>query len=141
MAEWLRCQAANLVGIARGSSNLPRCDFRDDDPISTTWPSGLRRWSKVPVRKGVGSNPTVVNIAVLFPMAKHAFARQVAPFSAWRPKFALLSFRRPTTLLPGRLRPFLHGDQCLSGVKDSPASCRWNYTHLAELPAFGCYCH
>ena len=26
----------------------------------TLWPSGLRRWSKVPVRKGVGSNPTGV---------------------------------------------------------------------------------
>ena len=28
----------------------------------TRWPSGLRRWSKVPVRKGVGSNPTLVRI-------------------------------------------------------------------------------
>ena len=24
----------------------------------TVWPSGLRRWLKAPVRKGVGSNPT-----------------------------------------------------------------------------------
>ena len=28
----------------------------------TLWPSGLRRWSKVPVRKGVGSNPTGVTL-------------------------------------------------------------------------------
>jgi hypothetical protein len=26
----------------------------------TVWPSGLRRWLKAPVRKGVGSNPTAV---------------------------------------------------------------------------------
>ena len=26
----------------------------------TLWPSGLRRWLKAPVRKGVGSNPTGV---------------------------------------------------------------------------------
>ena len=30
----------------------------------TVWPSGLRRWLKAPVRKGVGSNPTAVNHAV-----------------------------------------------------------------------------
>jgi hypothetical protein len=29
--------------------------------IKTLWPSGLRRWLKAPVRKGVGSNPTGVN--------------------------------------------------------------------------------
>ena len=28
--------------------------------IETVWPSGLRRWLKAPVRKGVGSNPTAV---------------------------------------------------------------------------------
>ena len=27
----------------------------------TAWPSGLRRWLKAPVRKGVGSNPAAVN--------------------------------------------------------------------------------
>ena len=29
----------------------------------TVWPSGLRRWLKAPFRKGVGSNPTTVNVA------------------------------------------------------------------------------
>ena len=29
----------------------------------TVWPSGLRRWLKAPVRKGVGSNPTAVIFA------------------------------------------------------------------------------
>ena len=29
--------------------------------IKTVWPSGLRRWLKAPVRKGVGSNPTALN--------------------------------------------------------------------------------
>ena len=28
---------------------------------SVAWPSGLRRWFKAPVRKGVGSNPTAAN--------------------------------------------------------------------------------
>ena len=28
--------------------------------FKTVWPSGLRRWLKAPVRKGVGSNPTGV---------------------------------------------------------------------------------
>ena len=32
-----------------------RCAF-----AKTVWPSGLRRWLKAPVRKGVGSNPTAV---------------------------------------------------------------------------------
>lgn len=30
----------------------------------TVWPSGLRRWLKAPVRKGVGSNPTAVTAAM-----------------------------------------------------------------------------
>ena len=32
------------------------CDFA----AATVWPSGLRRWLKAPVRKGVGSNPAAV---------------------------------------------------------------------------------
>jgi hypothetical protein len=31
----------------------------------TLWPSGLRRWLKAPVRKGVGSNPTGVMIYIV----------------------------------------------------------------------------
>ena len=30
--------------------------------FKTVWPSGLRRWLKAPVRKGVGSNPTAVKL-------------------------------------------------------------------------------
>ena len=33
-------------------------------PFKTVWPSGLRRWLKAPFRKGVGSNPTAVNVAI-----------------------------------------------------------------------------
>ena len=29
------------------------------------WPSGLRRWLKAPVRKGVGSNPTPITFVIL----------------------------------------------------------------------------
>ena len=40
----------------------------------TVWPSGLRRWLKAPVRKGVGSNPTGVKLhsAAHFPRAPAA---------------------------------------------------------------------
>ena len=34
---------------------------------ATLWPSGLRRWLKVPFRKGVGSNPTGVIFAQTHP--------------------------------------------------------------------------
>ena len=37
----------------------PNIDF-DKYVGKTLWPSGLRRWLKAPVRKGVGSNPTGV---------------------------------------------------------------------------------
>ena len=33
--------------------------------IMTVWPSGLRRWLQAPVRKGVGSNPTAVILAII----------------------------------------------------------------------------
>ena len=32
--------------------------------VKTVWPSGLRRWLQAPVRKGVGSNPTAVTLAL-----------------------------------------------------------------------------
>ena len=37
----------------------------------TVWPSGLRRWLKAPVRKGVGSNPTAVKVDELL-LQRHA---------------------------------------------------------------------
>ena len=48
----------------------------------TLWPSGLRRWLKAPVRKGVGSNPTGVIATMLesatqypnFPILRHALS-------------------------------------------------------------------
>ena len=47
---------------------------QDNERFRTLWPSGLRRWLKAPVRKGVGSNPTGVTCAVelaeLWPYAK-----------------------------------------------------------------------
>ena len=39
----------------------------------TVWPSGLRRWLKAPVRKGVGSNPTAVTDVFLFVVQKRFF--------------------------------------------------------------------
>ena len=33
----------------------------------TVWPSGLRRWLQAPVRKGVGPNPTAVNVGACRP--------------------------------------------------------------------------
>ena len=43
------------MGVSRSAS--PARGFS----AMTVWPSGLRRWLKAPVRKGVGSNPTAFN--------------------------------------------------------------------------------
>ena len=40
--------------------NRLHCHILFDKVNMTLWPSGLRRWIQVPVRKGVGSNPTEV---------------------------------------------------------------------------------
>ena len=44
--------------------------FRKLLRTKTVWPSGLRRWLKAPVRKGVGTNPTAVILALQEP---HSF--------------------------------------------------------------------
>ena len=41
-------------------SQMYRMHQRRFSKQPTVWPSGLRRWLKAPVRKGVGSNPTAV---------------------------------------------------------------------------------
>ena len=45
----------------------------------TVWPSGLRRWLKAPARKGVGSNPTVVNEQIACNWIARAVLGQIAP--------------------------------------------------------------
>jgi hypothetical protein len=42
--------------------NSTPCDGTGHAEDMTVWPSGLRRWLQAPVRKGVGSNPTAVNL-------------------------------------------------------------------------------
>ena len=44
----------------------------------TLWPSGLRRWLKAPVRKGVGSNPTGVIFICLWQMVAGRAGREWA---------------------------------------------------------------
>ena len=44
-----------------GCSVLQQLLRKASDCVKTVWPSGLRRWLKAPVRKGVGSNPTAVS--------------------------------------------------------------------------------
>ena len=46
------------------------------DRAKTVWPSGLRRWLKAPVRKGVGSNPAAVTL--------HAVVQSSHPFACIR---------------------------------------------------------
>ena len=43
-----------------GSNNTLTTSNSRTTASKTVWPSGLRRWLKAPVRKGVGSNPTAV---------------------------------------------------------------------------------
>ena len=45
--------------------------------VKTVWPSGLRRWLKAPVRKGVGSNPTAVIYAEYEEDSRHRPYRNV----------------------------------------------------------------
>jgi hypothetical protein len=55
---WFQDGAAlELGGRDRNAFQKRKCTS-----IKTLWPSGLRRWLKAPVRKGVGSNPTGVNV-------------------------------------------------------------------------------
>ena len=56
---------ANTKAASPAHTNGPSCfHIPDNQPAGngdkTVWPSGLRRWLKAPVRKGVGSNPTAV---------------------------------------------------------------------------------
>ena len=67
----------------------------------TVWPSGLRRWLKAPVRKGVGSNPTAVTyfrragfdiISCALRLRNQCLARRAAHLKA-NAKLSLLSKR------------------------------------------------
>ena len=57
-------RVVNALHFARRSAEcdqpLPENSFIVVFYHKTVWPSGLRRWLKAPVRKGVGSNPTAV---------------------------------------------------------------------------------
>ena len=48
----------NITNV-RSHKRFLRSQLSEISP-TTVWPSGLRRWLKAPVRKGVGSNPTAV---------------------------------------------------------------------------------
>ena len=64
-----------------GCSVLQQQLRRASHCVKTVWPSGLRRWLKAPVRKGVGSNPTAVN--VFFTWARHRMS-PTRSVSSWR---------------------------------------------------------
>ena len=53
--------------------------------IKTVWPSGLRRWLKAPVRKGVGSNPTAVILTLRWHQNVHIQGSLRSPPSSWTP--------------------------------------------------------
>ena len=73
----------------------------------TVWPSGLRRWLKAPVRKGVGSNPTAVNCAMVC-TAQTAYGHIMMPLYERVNIMTAVGFE-PTPLRTGawsqRLRP------------------------------------
>ena len=54
------------AGVGEGRVSRPRLAWliwpQRRVAVMTVWPSGLRRWLQVPVRKGVGSNPTAVTM-------------------------------------------------------------------------------
>ena len=66
----------------RHTAEVDSCGVKQ---TKTVWPSGLRRWLKAPFRKGVGSNPTAVNVMVCGFSPAAAFAEQegYARLAAW----------------------------------------------------------
>ena len=84
-------------------------------PLTTVWPSGLRRWLQAPVRKGVGSNPTAVTSAPC-----------VVSFSG-RP-------RRKFAFAAARLRI---ARRMLEDVEDSPTCGSVRPTHRCRSPELG----
>ena len=56
-APLVLCRSPLSADIARVACGQ---QVRKHGLCKTVWPSGLRRWLKAPVRKGVGSNPTAV---------------------------------------------------------------------------------
>ena len=71
--------------------------------IKTLWPSGLRRWLKAPVRKGVGSNPTGVIVDVggdaqhSAPPGGSQFRSQILAPNASNVSFSCWMGRRPAS--------------------------------------------
>ena len=58
---WLvMCVCVRMRDYVTCVKEIVRCGYAICMHIRTVWPSGLRRWIKAPVRKGVGSNPTAV---------------------------------------------------------------------------------
>ena len=69
----------------------------------TVWPSGLRRYVKAVVRKGVGSNPTAVicvsrgSLALVFPCCPASRESEMHQHNAiWIVKMTRERFERPT---------------------------------------------
>ena len=56
--ETFRANACKAVETCRARVTVAMLLLFSLALISTTWPSGLRRWLQAPVRKGMGSNPT-----------------------------------------------------------------------------------
>ena len=75
----LRVERRSCWQLLTYTDKHPNKNWRSYQPTSVlirspgkpVWPSGLRRWRKAPVRKGVGSNPTAVTspVAVAPPRA------------------------------------------------------------------------
>ena len=76
--EAWKTAAASMTSMQAHRPKAPRCESEQGGAqrspsdyllaaftsvLKTVWPSGLRRWLKAPVRKGVGSNPTAVNLS------------------------------------------------------------------------------
>ena len=92
--------------------------------LRTVWPSGLRRWLKAPVRKGVGSNPTAVN----------AFA--------FKPRYVDSYLSSPCLLFTGELLPFPRRckQQCGNKIwthwdlNPGPSACEADVIPLHHVP-------
>ena len=94
---------AALGQATAGMQAVAQCLARGpfSQPPKTVWPSGLRRWLKAPVRKGVGSNPTAV---ILHVAHDGAGPNQACLQRSMVAGPTLLSQAGPSLILPGSCR-------------------------------------
>ena len=96
--------------------------------LKTLWPSGLRRWLKAPLRKGVGSNPT----GVIFLLGRPALL--CIPVVDGRPAILPEAYSFLKQRLSVGVLAILVEDQLKSHVSDKSVATAWRLLQKYEKP-------